>query len=262
MQHNYHTFRFSDATMTRARYYQPNLSIWLSVDPMADKYPGVSPYTYCGNNPIKLVDPNGEKVKPFGETALETIKNTLKKEDRSHIKLNKQGLIRKLPLLLHKSESQNYASLKELVLSKHIVEIHTSDYFSYIDNNGASGTQKMSCSPYNPQLGGIKDVACEYVSGLSTGECGWYGETLFPDNKGPFNSTNANIQIYLHSSLSKVGMAEAFSHEGYGHALLYERNGGDHLGASHKPHGLTETNIVLKNMIITARRETLQNIEQ
>ena len=42
-----------------ARHYNSDLSIWLSVDPMSDKYPGVSPYTYCGNNPVRLVDPNG-----------------------------------------------------------------------------------------------------------------------------------------------------------------------------------------------------------
>ena len=45
-----------------ARYYSSDLSIWLSVDPMADKYPSLSPYTYCANNPVKLVDPNGEDV--------------------------------------------------------------------------------------------------------------------------------------------------------------------------------------------------------
>ena len=43
-----------------SRYYNSDLSIWLSVDPMSDKYPSLSPYTYCANNPIKLVDPNGE----------------------------------------------------------------------------------------------------------------------------------------------------------------------------------------------------------
>ena len=43
-----------------ARYYNSSYSIWLSVDPMADKYPSLSPYAYCGNNPVKLVDPNGE----------------------------------------------------------------------------------------------------------------------------------------------------------------------------------------------------------
>ncbi len=45
-----------------ARYYSSDLSIWLSVDPMAAKYPSLSPYVYCTNNPVKLVDPNGEEV--------------------------------------------------------------------------------------------------------------------------------------------------------------------------------------------------------
>ena len=45
-----------------SRYYSSDLSIWLSVDPMADKYPSLSPYTYCADNPVKLVDPNGEDV--------------------------------------------------------------------------------------------------------------------------------------------------------------------------------------------------------
>ena len=32
---------------------------WLSVDPMADKYPSLSPYAYCAWNPVKLVDIQG-----------------------------------------------------------------------------------------------------------------------------------------------------------------------------------------------------------
>ncbi len=43
-----------------SRYYSSDLSIWLSVDPMSDKYPSLSPYSYCANNPVKVVDPNGE----------------------------------------------------------------------------------------------------------------------------------------------------------------------------------------------------------
>ena len=34
---------------------------WLSVDPLADKYPGISPYAYCAWNPIKFVDPDGRE---------------------------------------------------------------------------------------------------------------------------------------------------------------------------------------------------------
>ena len=47
-----------------ARYYDSDLMTgWLSVDPMADKYPGLSPYAYCGWNSVRLVDPNGEEWK-------------------------------------------------------------------------------------------------------------------------------------------------------------------------------------------------------
>ena len=45
-----------------SRYYSSDLSIWLSVDPMSDKYASLSPYVYCADNPLKLVDPNGEEI--------------------------------------------------------------------------------------------------------------------------------------------------------------------------------------------------------
>ncbi len=50
-----------------SRYYNSDLSIWLSVDPQASKYPSLSPYVYCANNPIKLVDPSGETIVIQGE---------------------------------------------------------------------------------------------------------------------------------------------------------------------------------------------------
>ena len=46
-----------------ARYYDSDLmTSWLSVDPMADKYPSLSPYAYCGWNPVRLVDPDGRMI--------------------------------------------------------------------------------------------------------------------------------------------------------------------------------------------------------
>jgi RHS repeat-associated protein len=50
-----------------ARYYDSGLSIWLSVDPMSDKYPSMSPYNYCANNPVILVDPDGRDIYTFDE---------------------------------------------------------------------------------------------------------------------------------------------------------------------------------------------------
>ena len=46
-----------------ARYMDYELmTMWLSVDPMSDKYPSSSPYVYCAWNPVKLVDPDGRDV--------------------------------------------------------------------------------------------------------------------------------------------------------------------------------------------------------
>ena len=41
------------------RYYDSWRAQWGQVDPMSDKYPGWSPYVYCHNNPLRLIDPNG-----------------------------------------------------------------------------------------------------------------------------------------------------------------------------------------------------------
>ena len=38
------------------------MTMWLSIDPLADKYPNISPYNYCMWNPVKLVDPDGKDV--------------------------------------------------------------------------------------------------------------------------------------------------------------------------------------------------------
>ncbi|MDE6480874.1 MAG: hypothetical protein K2L45_11475 [Muribaculaceae bacterium] len=42
-----------------ARQYYSAVPGFTKPDPMAEKYPWLSPYLYCGNNPVNLVDPSG-----------------------------------------------------------------------------------------------------------------------------------------------------------------------------------------------------------
>ncbi|KAF0200212.1 MAG: RHS repeat-associated core domain-containing, partial [Bacteroidetes bacterium] len=42
-----------------ARYYNPRYSLWLGVDPMVEKYTGITPYNYCVNNPVTFLDIDG-----------------------------------------------------------------------------------------------------------------------------------------------------------------------------------------------------------
>ena len=39
-----------------------DVSKWLSPDPLSDKYPEISPYSYCNWNPVKYIDPDGRDV--------------------------------------------------------------------------------------------------------------------------------------------------------------------------------------------------------
>jgi len=42
-----------------ARRYDPALGRFMSADPHADNYPGISPYVYVANNPLLFIDPDG-----------------------------------------------------------------------------------------------------------------------------------------------------------------------------------------------------------
>ncbi|MCB9018582.1 MAG: RHS repeat-associated core domain-containing protein [Prevotellaceae bacterium] len=42
-----------------ARSRDPKITMWYGVDPLYEKYPDMSPYVYCHNNPVRYVDPTG-----------------------------------------------------------------------------------------------------------------------------------------------------------------------------------------------------------
>jgi RHS repeat-associated protein len=96
-----------------ARYYSSDISIWLSVDPMAHKYPSMSAYMYCAGNPVMLVDPDGNYIfKLFGSTraqrqaAREYAENTNGQVHRLHRKSIYVEYHQALPGYISSSKSQ------------------------------------------------------------------------------------------------------------------------------------------------------------
>lgn len=68
-----------------ARIYDPLLMRFTTPDPLAAQFPSVSPYAYCNNNPINLIDPTGCIVEdPDG------IFNTQKKYVQNQLNFLKQ----------------------------------------------------------------------------------------------------------------------------------------------------------------------------
>ncbi|MBR5783721.1 MAG: RHS repeat-associated core domain-containing protein, partial [Bacteroidales bacterium] len=112
-----------------ARYYDSDLMTgWLSVDPLADKYPNISPYAYCAWNPVKLVDPDGEeivfednKAKILFEQVYNNVKNRM-----SELKNN--GLKKKRDIREYEQLKEIYTSLNDVKESSIVF------YYKTIDN--------------------------------------------------------------------------------------------------------------------------------
>jgi RHS repeat-associated protein len=116
-----------------ARYLDSDLSIWLSVDPMADKYPGLSPYNYCANNPLIFRDPDGNRIIAVGAISQFYVKSYLKEHfgksrafkvtSSGEVKINQRRFDKQ-----YKNASADQRilmdGLKEAINRKEVAQIH------------------------------------------------------------------------------------------------------------------------------------------
>jgi RHS repeat-associated protein len=77
---------------THFRQYDPRIGRWMSLDPKKEKYPDLSPYSGMGNNPIKIIDSNGDTLKIVGNPQFVTNTNIyiakLRATDKGRVMLN------------------------------------------------------------------------------------------------------------------------------------------------------------------------------
>ena len=198
---------------------------------------------------------------------LTMIRNTLPKEARIFVNLDEEGFVDSQLLNLYKGEGYNSQCLKELVNNEMTIEIRLDDKFEYRLGSKYANIEeyKRLENPYPmsyiaPDLSDPTPEPLRYINDLTTGENGFTGKTLFPDDDGIQNSPNQNVIVYINRHLSDAGRAETYSHEVNGHALLYFRTGYNHKLASHNFNGQIDMNGILTRMIFKSKEETIKNM--
>ena len=144
-----------------ARYYNSDRSIWISVDPMTNKYTNLSPYVYCANNPVRLVDENGrEVVNPYTAKVAET-KNVISKikqmmdEGNCDVRLAKGALRTQKRMLREYEKLERNANFAIAALKENgqfdILNNLKDEYGNTIDvyityNNNLPSTREAQCN--------------------------------------------------------------------------------------------------------------------
>ena len=180
-----------------ARYYEPKLSLWMSVDPLEEKYYNSSSYAYCNNNPIRFIDPDGRIVIASDENAKRNIINTLSDAEAKYVQFDKNGVLNHRLLSKYEGSSDNFSALKTLLESSTNYLFNVSDK----DINGKAFFEK----------GTNRDYPNNYL----------YGITNLPNAEND-PSPDENVYIFTASFLDERTQARNTAHEGYGHAYFYE----------------------------------------
>ena len=130
-----------------ARYMDHELTaMWLSVDPMADKYPSISPYAYCAWNPVKLVDPNGMEINPVYTINGDYLGNTI------------EGFTGD-PLIMNKNDYETMMGVSE---ATNISELSVDDVRTYGGTTFDDVVKRGSALSGDAQEKIIKNIISQY----------------------------------------------------------------------------------------------------
>ncbi|MBR4482249.1 MAG: RHS repeat-associated core domain-containing protein [Prevotella sp.] len=70
-----------------ARQHDPILARWDRIDPLCEKYYGISPYAYCADNPVKYIDPDGSTIIPVVYNSIDENAHAIGQRYRSNTRV-------------------------------------------------------------------------------------------------------------------------------------------------------------------------------
>ena len=236
-----------------ARAYDPVSCIFMQVDPMAEKYYGMTSYGYCAGNPVMFMDPQGDTL-IADQSAQLNIKHTLSAREARYVRFDESGQLDNTRLLKSNSNSTNMTALK-------LLSSCTTLYLAIVSDNA------------------FGDVFYEKGSKIDYPENFNYGVTCMP-NASQNPSPDNNVYIFTAFFLNSEGKVTNTAHELYGHAYFYELSKTSDVNPNHvygvvgkgisyeEGYGFLEhniygeTNLKLLDQINKATNEAIKNFKK
>jgi len=157
-----------------ARYYDPRISIFVSVDPLAEST--FEPYSYVGNNPIMFTDPTGMSKNgvdgDYYSRSGQYLGSDGKKDNRVYVAdsvtKNKEGVVteaqnaNELPMSHSKFQTTS-------AIVKHEGVTNDSDEYLWIAHTANNNAKESNSNLYSKLMSGYSSVAKADKVPLSTG---------------------------------------------------------------------------------------------
>ena len=126
-----------------ARFMNPDMGRFTTIDPMAEKYYSISPYAYCANNPVRYIDPDGNKIRIYKKNQKQVL-NYINKLAQGTFAVDKKGYL----FLVKKSNTKGYSKtyteslVRAIDNMKKTINIYVDNYYIDENNNRQDISQK------------------------------------------------------------------------------------------------------------------------